>query len=148
MICLGRLRSGIFLVRQGQYFFVNISAVLFSLEINWKLSWFCQTQLKLQLQNLIWSCDSFILNYFTSLNYPTTHPKIMMCLNFYLNIQTHWIKQLEYLQENIYLTAIKKFLSKNDPSKSPDSKSISSQNTIFKQLKKKIMNKLFFWAPK
>ena len=43
---------------------------------------------------------------------------------------------LKYLQENIDLAALKKFLSKDNPSKSPNSKSISSQNTIFKQLKK------------
>ena len=147
MICLGRLCSGIFLVRQGQYFFVNISAVLFSLEINWNNHDFAKVSLNFNF-NLIESWDSFILNYFTPLNYPTTHPKIMMRFNFFLNIQTHWIKQLKYLQENIYLTALKKFPSKSDPSKSPDSKSISSQNTVFKYLKKKNIYKTFFWTPK
>ena len=42
------------------------------------------------------------------------------------------------LQDNIDLGALKKFLSKDNPSKAPNSKSINSQNTIFKQLKKKI----------
>ena len=46
---------------------------------------------------------------------------------------------MKYLQENIDLAALKKFLSKDDQSKSPNSKYITSQITIFKQLKKKIM---------
>ena len=42
------------------------------------------------------------------------------------------------LTKKIDLAALKKFLSKDNPSKAPNSKSINSQNTIFKQLKKKI----------
>ena len=57
-------------------------------------------------------------------------------------------KKLKYLQENIDPAALKKFLSKNDPSKSSKSKSISSQIAIFKQLNKKIMNKPIFLTQK
>ena len=39
------------------------------------------------------------------------------------------------LQENIELAALKKFLSKDDPRKSSNFKSISSQITVFTQLK-------------
>ena len=77
-----------------------------------------------------------------------------MLLNFFLNLEIHWIKQLKYFQENIGLAALKKFLSKNDPSKSPNFKSMSSQIIAFKQLKKNIcmkyvfgpQNNLFVWC--
>ena len=69
----------------------------------------------------------------------------MMILNSFLNL---WIKQLKYLQENIDPAAIKKILSKDNQSKSPNFKSISSQITIFKQLKKKIMYKPLFLTQK
>ena len=46
--------------------------------------------------------------------------------------------ELKYSQENIDFALLKKFLSKDNPSQSPNSQRISSQNTIFKQLKKKI----------
>ena len=42
------------------------------------------------------------------------------------------------INKKIDLAALKKFLSKDNPSKSPNSKIISSQNIIFKLLKKKI----------
>ena len=44
----------------------------------------------------------------------------------------------------IDLATLKKFLSKDDPSISPNSKSMSLKITIFKQLKKKIVHKTFF----
>ena len=59
------------------------------------------------------------------------------------------IKRIGYIeQENIDLAALKKFLSKNDPRKSSNSKSIISQINIFKQLKNKITNKSIFWTQK
>ena len=67
----------------------------------------------------------------------------MMILNSFLNLQIHWIKQLKYLQENIDLAELKKILSKNDTRKSPKSKSISSQITVFKQLKNCIKHSLW-----
>ena len=61
---------------------------------------------------------------------PNQPPK--QIFNWFLNLQIYWIKQLKYLQEHIDLATLKKFLSKDDPSKSPNSKSISSENTVFK----------------
>ena len=72
----------------------------------------------------------------------------MMILNQFLNLQIYGIKQLKYLQENIDLAALKKFLSKDDQSKLLNFKSISSQITIFKQLNRKIVYKTFFWVEK
>ena len=91
VICLGSLCSEIFLVKQGHYFLVNIFAVLFNLETNQKSSWLGKLSLNLNF-NLMERWDSFIFNSFTPLNYPSTHPKIMMILNFFLNLQIHWIK--------------------------------------------------------
>ena len=45
--------------------------------------------------------------------------KIVIIFNWFLN----WIRQQKYLQKNIDLASLKKFLSKDDPSKSPNSKS-------------------------
>ena len=51
---------------------------------------------------------------------------------------------LKYLQENIDLAALKKILSKDNPSKSPNSKSICSQNTSSNNWKRKLCKKHFF----
>ena len=63
---------------------------------------------------------------------------------WFLSLQINLLKQLKYSQENSDLAALKKFLSKGKPSKSPKSKSNSSQITIFRQLKKKFMYKKNF----
>ena len=51
------------------------------------------------------------------------------------NKMGYQVRRIGYIeQENSDLAALKKFLSKDKPSKSPNSKSISSQNTNFTQL--------------
>ena len=130
-----------FLVWQGQYFFGNVLSVLFSIsggsETNLKSSWFCQMNFNFNF-NLVERWNSFIVNWFN----PPTHKPLNKIFNWFLSVQIYWRKQLKYLQENIDLAAVKKFLSIEDQSKSPNSKSIRSQITILKQLKKKIIRSL------
>ena len=94
--------------------------------------------------NFVESWDSFILNSSMPPNRQTTHPYFELVSEppDILN------KRAKILQENIDLAALKKFLSKNDPRKSSNSKSIISQINIFKQLKNKITNKSIFWTQK
>ena len=70
-------------------------------------------------------------------------------LRYTQNKMGYQVRRIGYIeQENSDLAALKKILSKDNPSKSPNSKSISSQNTIFTQLKKKITKKNHFLGPK
>ena len=95
--------------------------------------------------NLVESWESFILNSFMPSTQPPTHPNFELGSKPYdvLNKTAFW-----YLQENMYLVALKMILSKDDQSKSPNFKSNSSQITIFKKLKKKIIHKSFFQTQK